>query len=109
MDFSGQTRRPFSASDAQVYLDPDPAGSVAVTNEPKLWIVISRSDRSPNARGADAGGVYRRRAGDGRSIAWRRRGGVAHARANTSRGSIRAVMACVCDVCKRLRMIVSTA
>jgi len=29
MDFSGQTRRPFSASDAQVYLDPDSTRSVS--------------------------------------------------------------------------------
>src|SRR5881394_1857589 len=49
MDPCRQTRRPVPASDAQVHLDADPARSLAMSREPKLWIVISRPDRLPNA------------------------------------------------------------
>src|SRR5947209_14705644 len=52
MDSGRQTRRPFSTSDAQVHLDADPAGRVIeMASDPnqKLWIVISRPDRLPNA------------------------------------------------------------
>src|SRR5213082_748431 len=49
MDSRGQARRPFSTSDAQVHLDPDPTWSVRMQTRPKLWIVISRPDRLPNA------------------------------------------------------------
>src|SRR3984893_9042856 len=65
MDSSGQTRRPFPTSNAQVHLDAYPARSLAMLGEPKLWIVISRPDRLPNALvAADAlrdlfpGGIY---------------------------------------------------
>src|SRR5438874_7370090 len=49
MDSRRQARRPFSTTDAQVYLDANPARSLAMPQEPKLWIVISRPDRLPNA------------------------------------------------------------
>src|SRR2546430_397269 len=49
MDSRGQTRRSFSASDAQIHLDADAARSLTMQREPKLWIVISRPDRLPNA------------------------------------------------------------
>src|SRR6266404_5970663 len=49
MDSRRQARRPFSTADAQVYLDANPARSLAMPQEPKLWIVISRPDRLPNA------------------------------------------------------------
>src|SRR6266404_5152003 len=49
MDSRGQARRPFSTPDAQVHLDPDPTWSVRMQTQPKLWIVISRPDRLPNA------------------------------------------------------------
>src|SRR5438105_11150054 len=49
MDFGRQTRRPFPTSDAQVHLDADAARCLAMTRQPKLWIVISRPDRLPNA------------------------------------------------------------
>src|SRR5438067_8196189 len=49
MDSRGQTRRSFSASDAQIHLDADAARSLTMSREPKLWIVISRPDRLPNA------------------------------------------------------------
>src|SRR5438105_13502738 len=49
VDSRGQTRRPFPTSDAQVHLDADAARSLTMQREPKLWIVISRPDRLPNA------------------------------------------------------------
>src|SRR5256714_1553502 len=49
MDFGGQTRRPFPTSDAQIHLDADATWCLAMTRQPKLWIVISRPDRLPNA------------------------------------------------------------
>src|SRR5260370_27882662 len=49
MDSRGQARCPFSTPDAQVHLDPDPTWSVRMQTQPKLWIVISRPDRLPNA------------------------------------------------------------
>src|SRR5947207_4465124 len=49
MDSRRQARRPFSTADAQVYLDANPARSLAMPQKPKLWIVISRPDRLPNA------------------------------------------------------------
>src|SRR6516165_10008953 len=65
MDPGRQTRRSFSTSDAQVHLDADPARGLAMNQNAKLWIVISRPDRLPNALvAADAlrerfpGGIY---------------------------------------------------
>src|SRR5260370_29749810 len=49
MDSRRKARRRFSTADAQVYLDANPARSLAMPQEPKLWIVISRPDRLPNA------------------------------------------------------------
>src|SRR6202162_4343775 len=49
MDFSRQTRCSFSTPDAQIHLDADSARSLAMQRESKLWIVISRPDRLPNA------------------------------------------------------------
>src|SRR5207237_3937285 len=47
MDSGRQTRCPFPTPDAQVHLDAHSARSLAM--QPKLWIVISRPDRLPNA------------------------------------------------------------
>src|SRR6266403_1624374 len=49
MDSRRQARRPFSTPDAQVHLVANSARSLAMPQEPKLWIVISRPDRLPNA------------------------------------------------------------